>query len=246
MWYSTTIAIISAILFLLYLCYLHTYPLSYLLFIGMGLVFISSLWVKYIANKYLNKRTTHYMTGEELAHYILNKEGLSHIKIIRAKNFLGEYYDPTRQVIAISDTNLNSNSISSYAIITHEIGHALQHKNGYFPIKIRSLFISLANMIQLFSMGILLVSLFGGRGIYLDFLIASVGISVIIQIFTLPLEINASIRAYNILLKNNLISKDESKHIKKVLKAAAYTYMASLLSSILNLIRLIAIRENNE
>ena len=89
------------------------------------------------------------------------------------------------------------------------------------------------------------MSLFAGRGIYLDFLIASVGVSVLIQLFTLPVEINASIRAYNILLNNNLISKDESRAVKKVLKAAAYTYIASLLSSILNLIRLLIIRENN-
>lgn len=245
MWYSTTITILSAILFLIYLCYIYTFPLSYLLLIGIALIIISSLWVKYVANKYLNKSTTYSMTGGELAHYILNKEGLGHIRIIRAKNFLGEYYDPTNQVIAISDTALNSNSISSYAIITHEIGHALQHKNGYFPIKIRSLFIFLANIIQFFSIGLLAMSLFVGRGIYLDFLIASVGVSVLIQLFTLPVEINASIRAYNILLNNNLISKDESRAVKKVLKAAAYTYIASLLSSILNLIRLLIIRENN-
>jgi len=203
--------------------------------------------------KYSQVRSSRGITAHEAARQILDANGLSYIKIEHISGKLTDHYDPKAEVIRLSDSVDGNQSVAAIGIAAHECGHAIQHAEGYAPIKLRSALVPVTNIGSRLSMifiiiGLVLVSAqrtAEAAGMYnFGMMIAVIGIllfslSTIFQLVTLPVEFNASSRALKMLGSSGMLGNDEVKGARKVLTAAALTYVAALASSILQLLRLI-------
>jgi Zn-dependent membrane protease YugP len=192
-------------------------------------------------NKYRTVANRHGYTGAEIARRILDMNGLSRVKIERVSGNLTDHYDPKTNIVRLSDSTYSSTSVAAIGVAAHEVGHAVQHAEGYAPIKVRN---SIVPIVQIASytawplaiMGVLLsFSRLANLGIILF------GLVVLFQLVTLPVEFNASNRALKTLESNALLGTDELAASKKVLSAAAMTYVASAVVAIANLLRLLSI-----
>ena len=211
-------------------------PITVLLvLIGFILVIFAQLKINTAYSKYRKVKNSTGYTGKDIARKILDANGLSQIQIYETSGNLTDHYDPSKKLINLSTDIYNGNSIASAAVAAHECGHAIQDKDGYLFFKIRSALVPVVNFISYLGYFGLIVSLTG----YLKLSILILLATVLFQLVTLPVELNASKRAHKQLEELNLVYEDEEKGITKVLGAAAMTYVASLLSSILNLLRLI-------
>ena len=221
---------------------------NFLILIIFAIPLIAQLSVSLNYNKYLTYESKSSLTGFEVARKILDSNGLNNIHIVETPGTLSDHYDPSRKVLRLSHNVFHGTSISSMSIAAHECGHAIQDKDGYVFFKIRSALVPVVNFISYLGYFGLLVSLIGGLTGYLKLSIVILLATVIFQLVTLPVEIDASKRAHNQLEDLTLVYEDEEKGITKVLSAAAMTYIAGLLSSILNLLRLILMlnRRNND
>ena len=181
------------------------------------------------------------MTGAQVARRILDRNGLTDIPVEHVSGNLSDHYDPTRRVLRLSDSTYNSPSVAAIGVAAHECGHAIQHKVGYGPLKLRTMIVPAANVGSRLGMPIILLGLFfGGGGSFLVNLgIWVFSLAVLFQIVTLPVEFNASDRALVMLEDYGILGQDEKRKAKSVLSAAAMTYVAAAASSILQLLRLI-------
>lgn len=179
------------------------------------------------------------ITGQEVARKILDKNGLNDIYVVEVTGSLTDHYDPSRKVVKLSSDVYHSSSVSSLAIAAHECGHAIQDKEGYFYMRLRSLIYPIVRIGTSLSYFIIMIGLISQalNVIYLGILL--VGLGLVFQLVTLPVEFDASKRAKKELEKYNLVSEIESYDVKSVLNAAAMTYVAGVLSSALEIVRLI-------
>ena len=222
---------------------------------GLMILFILSVVLSMLASGKVNSNYNKYsrvysktgISGAQAARKILDANGLYHVQIQMTYGKLSDHYDPRTQIIRLSQDVYNSNSIASIAVAAHECGHAIQHQEGYFPIRLRALSVPIANIGSLFYWPLILIGLLLG---YME--LAQVGVLlfsfvVAFQLITLPVEFNASKRALNILSATGTLTADELTGAKKVLNSAALTYVAALFSSILQLLRLLLLtqRRNN-
>jgi Zn-dependent membrane protease YugP len=200
--------------------------------------------VKSTFSKYAKKMSEKNITGTQAAAYLLKVNGITDVKLGRIKGDLTDHYDPTDKTLRLSDSTYNSTSIAAIGVAAHETGHAIQHAKKYFPLVFRRVLVPIANIGS--SAGPWLAIL----GIVMSFpLLTDIGIllfagAVLFYLVTLPVEFNASNRALKILKQNNVLSSDELKGVKKVLSAAAMTYVASALVAMANFLRLILISRN--
>ena len=192
--------------------------------------------------------TKRRITGQQTARMILDKNGMGHVPIEIIQGQLTDNYDPTKDVMHLSDGICNGDSIASVAVAAHESGHAIQDGSKYGFLKFRVAMVPVVNIVSgaswpLIIIGICLVwagSAFGS--ILFDIGILMFAVVVLFHTVTLPVEFNASNRAMKQLLELGIVDETEAKGVKKVLSAAAMTYVAALATSVLNLIRLLAIR----
>lgn len=200
--------------------------------------------VKSTFSKYAKKMSEKNITGTQAAAYLLKANGITDVKLGRIKGDLTDHYDPTDKTLRLSDSTYNSTSIAAIGVAAHETGHAIQHAKKYFPLVFRRVLVPIANIGS--SAGPWLAIL----GIVMSFpLLTDIGIllfagAVLFYLVTLPVEFNASNRALKILKQNNVLSSDELKGVKKVLSAAAMTYVASALVAMANFLRLVLISRN--
>jgi len=185
------------------------------------------------------------LTAEDCAAVIMHSAGIYDVRIERIRGSLTDHYSPKEKVLRLSESVYGSTSIAALGVAAHECGHAIQHKEGYFPLKLRSVSVPMANIGSKLSWPIILIGLILG---YMG--LARIGVFmftfvVLFQLITLPVEFDASRRALKILDQNKLLIGGELKGASKVLKAAALTYVASLLSSVLQLLRLILLTQGN-
>lgn len=186
------------------------------------------------------------LSAEDVAALILHKAGIYDVRIERIRGSLTDHYSPNEKVLRLSDTVYGSTSVAAIGVAAHECGHAIQHHQGYFPLKLRAASVPIANIGSKLSWPIILIGLiFGWTGI------AQIGVYlftfvVFFQLITLPVEFNASSRALHVLEERKLLIGGELKGASKVLKAAALTYVAALFSSILQLLRLILLTRRND
>ncbi len=202
---------------------------------------IAQLMVKSAFAKYSRVNNSRGLTGYDAARAILDGNGLSHVKIEHISGSLTDHYDPKTNVIRLSDTVYDSSSVAAVGVAAHEAGHAVQHATGYFPVKIRSAIIPITQIGSNLSMPIVILGII----LSMDFLITA-GILlfcgvVFFQAVTLPVEFNASGRAIRTLRESRFLDEDELRDAKKVLTAAAMTYVAAMVSALLSLVRLLAI-----
>lgn len=186
------------------------------------------------------------LPAQDVAAIILHGAGIYDVRIERIRGSLTDHYSPKEKVLRLSDSVYNSTSVAAIGVAAHECGHAIQHHVGYFPLKLRSASVPIANIGSKLSWPIVFLGLIlGYTGL------AQVGVFlftfvVFFQLVTLPVEFNASSRALKVLEAKKILIGGELKGASKVLKAAALTYVASMFSTILQLLRLILLTRRND
>lgn len=209
---------------------------SSLIWIGLILTITSQIIVSSSYSRYKKKLNNKDLTGYDVARKILDKNKLNDIIILETKGNLTDHYDPARKTIKLSTDIYHGSSIASLAVAAHECGHAIQDKDGYKPMRIRSKIIPTVNICT--RIGYLAIII----GAIFSYKLIEIGIILLLallafQIITLPVEFNASKRALNELKTNRFLDKDETKDAKNMLLAAAFTYVASMLSTLLEILR---------
>ena len=217
-----------------------------LIILIISLPLISQLYITVTYKKTSNIEFRSDTTGYDVARNILDKNGLNNILVVETNGTLTDHYDPTRKVIKLSKDTYHGNSVASASVAAHEVGHAIQDKEGYTFLKIRHAIFPVVSFLDRISY---IVIFLGFLLEYMDlvyFGIFAVGAGVLFQIITLPVEINASKRAIKELKSLNLTTDRTENLSKNMLTAAALTYVASTLAEILQLIRLIGIIKDND
>jgi len=212
-----------------------------------GLLF--ALWAQYMIKstfaKYSNIRSSRNITGAEAAKEIARRKitGIN-IPVEHISGNLTDHYDPRQKVLRLSDSVYGSTSIAAIGVAAHEVGHAIQHNEGYLPLILRNSIVPVVNLSSTMAFPIFFIGLLIKSGTMLDVGIILFSAALVFHLITLPVEINASTRAVSILRNTGMLSEQELSGVKKVLTAAALTYVASLAMSILQLLRLVLIRNS--
>ncbi len=204
------------------------------------IITLSAQWfVNHNYKKFLKINNSKGLKGVDVARKILDMNGLNNVPVVEVNGFLSDHYDPGKKVVRLSGDIYNRETISSVAVAAHECGHAIQDKDGYFFMKIRSVIAPFASISSYAGyIAILIGCIFG----LLDLVLLGIALELVILLFqlvTLPVEFNASHRALKILNDDHLIDEVEVKGCRKVLKAAALTYVAGVASTVLEILRLV-------
>lgn len=181
------------------------------------------------------------LTGAEAAKRVLEQNGVFDVKIERVHGKLTDHYDPKSNVIRLSDTVYSANTVAAVGVAAHEAGHAVQYAQNYGLVKIRMAIIPICNLGSQLALPLIVIGLLLNFPIFLNVGIIFFSLAVLFQLLTLPVEFNASSRALKAINEGNLLFDDQYKGAKKVLTAAALTYVAALLVSLAQLLRFIAI-----
>ena len=210
---------------------------------------VLSLWASSRVNstyaKYSKERSLSGMTGAQAAQRILSMAGIYDVTIQHVAGNLTDHYDPRNKTLNLSDAVYGNASVAAVGVAAHECGHAIQHDRGYAPLKIRSALVPAANIGAQISWPLILLGLLlGGSPFLIEIGILMFSLAVAFQLITLPVEFNASQRAMNMLEETGVLYADELPKTRKVLNAAALTYVAAAASSILQLLRLVLLFGN--
>lgn len=217
-------------------------PTYFLVLIGVAACMLASAKVNSTYAKYDRVRNHAGITGAVAAEQILRQAGIYDVRIERVSGKLSDHYDPAKKVVRLSDSTYGSTSVAALGVAAHECGHVMQHANNYVPLTIRGALVPVANFGSGIAWPLIIVGIFiqGSMSSFLINLgIALFSAAVLFQIVTLPVEFNASSRALKVLGNSGLLYEDEVRQARKVLMAAALTYVASAASAILQLLRLI-------
>ncbi|MCI8401730.1 MAG: zinc metallopeptidase [Lachnospiraceae bacterium] len=213
-------------------------PYYILILIGMVISMIASARVNGTFRKYDEVRSRSGMTGAEAARRLLQAQGIYDVSIQRVSGNLTDHYDPRNKVLRLSDSTYGSSSVAAVGVAAHECGHAIQHEENYMPLTLRSALVPVANFGSRFSMLLIIAGLFLGQVLVEAGILLFCAV-VLFQVVTLPVEFNASSRALRLLKDNGILYEEEVGMTRKVLGAAALTYVASVLLSVMQLLRLI-------
>lgn len=186
------------------------------------------------------------ITAEAAAAQILRSAGITDVRIERIRGSLTDHYSPRERVLRLSDSVYGSTSVAAIGVAAHECGHAIQHQVGYFPLKLRSLSVPVANIGSMIYWPVILLGLILGYMELAQIGVLLFGLVVAFQLITLPVEINASGRALRVLSDSGILAGDEMQGAEKVLRAAAMTYVAALFSSVLQLLRLMLLTRRDD
>ena len=217
-------------------------PTYMLVIIGVIICLLASSRKTSTFNKYSRVRNHSGMTGREAAEQVLRGAGIYDVRVEHISGDLTDHYDPRTKVLRLSDATYNSTSVAAVGVAAHECGHAIQHATGYAPLKIRGALVPVANFGSTIAWPLILIGLlFSSQSsmLFLNLGIIAFSLAVLFQIVTLPVEFNASSRAIRILGSSGMLYEDEVDATKKVLSAAALTYVAGAASAILQLLRII-------
>lgn len=206
---------------------------------------VLSLWasagVKSAFSRFSAVKTARGITGQAAAEQILRRAGINDVTVARVSGDLTDHYDPSKKVLRLSDSVFNATSVAAVSVAAHECGHAIQHHSGYIPLSLRTAIVPVANFGSAISWPLIIAGLFlGGAGnIFTKIGIILFAAVVAFHLITLPVEFNASFRAVRILSETGMLIGDENEGAKKVLKAAALTYVAGAATMILQLLRIL-------
>ncbi|MGL5978083.1 MAG: zinc metallopeptidase [Erysipelotrichaceae bacterium] len=198
--------------------------------------------------KYRRVKTHRGYTGQQVARAILDRNGLQHVPVEMSNGGqLSDHYDPTRKVVRLSPSVFQDNTIASVAIAAHEVGHAIQHKVHYPALALRNKLLPVANISSQLGWVVLFIGFFMGSNSLVYVGIGALLVIAAFQLVTLPIELNASSRALKILVNDGYLDEEEKPMAKSMLSAAAFTYIAALLSTLLNILRIFLMtRRNND
>lgn len=228
---------------------LHLDPISILIsLIGLPLVFLPQWWVKSTYTKFAQERNQRNISGYQVAKDMLSRNQIFNVAVEETPGELSDHYSPSEHVVRLSPDVYHGTSISSVAIAAHEVGHAIQHAQGYVPVVLRGQMFPLVNIGSqlgpLLFFGAIMLKIGMGVGGTLPFYLGILGVvffgaSVAFHLVTLPVELDASARALKQMESNAYLAQDEMPKAKKVLTSAAFTYVAAALYALLELIGMI-------
>ncbi len=209
------------------------------------LLLIIPLWAQFklkrTYGKYSKIRSTSGHTGAQVARIILDANGLQDVKVVESRGMLSDHYNPLTKIVALSSHNYNEASVAGTAVAAHEVGHAIQDAEDYSFLRLRHRLVPIVNISSNMSWVFIMIGFFSAWSGALLIGIILLAAGVVFQLVTLPVEFNASSRAMDQLLSHNIIRNEEERHAKKVLSAAAMTYVAATAVAVLELGRLILI-----
>lgn len=221
----------------------YYYDWTYILvIIGAVISLAASARVNRVFAQYSTVRSHSGMTGREAAEQILHRNGIYDVQVIHIPGNLTDHYNPGKKTLGLSDTVYNSTSVAAIGVAAHECGHAVQHATGYAPLSIRGALMPVANFGSMAAWPLIFIGLFlNGQtaALFINLGILFFSAAVLFQLVTLPVEFNASGRAVKVLENSGMLYPDEVGSVKKVLGAAALTYVASAAAMILQLLRLL-------
>lgn len=230
-------------------------PTVILLIPAMLFAMLADFMVRSSFKKYSRIRNSRNITGAEAARRILDRSGLRNVSIRPVKGQLTDNYDPRTKVLSLSEGVYSYPSISAVSVACHEVGHAIQHAEGYFPLKFRNAFVPVVNIAAKLTYPLILMGIFlllmgdaaTARAGDTLFHIGAAAFAVIVlfHLITLPVEFNASRRAVTNMRDHGVLAEEDMRGAKKVLRAAAMTYVAALAVAVGNLLRLLMIRGRN-
>ncbi len=216
-------------------------PTIILVLIGAAISGIASMNVNRTYNKFSKMRNYRGLTSNQVAEHILHAAGIYDVKIEHIHGNLTDHYSPTEKVLRLSDATYGQTSVAALGVAAHECGHAIQHQEEYGPLKLRSMSVPLANVGSWISWPVIIIGLLIGYTPLAQLGVLLFSFVVLFQLITLPVEFDASARALKILDQDRILEGEEHEGAKKVLKAAALTYVAALFATILQLLRLVLI-----
>lgn len=231
------------------------YPMYYrfdstyiLVLIGVIICLVASAKMNATFNKYSKVRSNSGLTGREAAERVLRSAGIYDVRVEHVSGNLTDHYDPRNKVLRLSDATYNSTSVAAIGVAAHECGHAVQHAKGYAPLQIRGALVPVANFGSSIAWPLIIMGLILGgttSSLFLNLGILAFSLAVLFQIITLPVEFNASRRAVRVLADTGMLYGEEIQATKKVLSAAALTYVAGAASAILQLLRIVLLTRNS-
>ena len=214
----------------------------------LGIVFAPGIWVQRVLSKYSQPADRYSGNGAQLARFLLDKYGMDSVKVEETKE--GDHYDPNAKAVRLTADKFSGKSLTAITVAAHEVGHALQDHEGYKPLRYRSNLVRATQKFEKIGAAVLMISPFigaitraPGLGIIM-FLggMMTLGTSTLVHLVTLPTEVDASFnRALPMLEENNILKKADKRHARRLLKAAAFTYVSASLMSLLNIARWFAI-----
>ena len=219
-------------------------PTYMLVLIGVVICLAASAKMRSTFSRYSRIRNHSGMTGREAAEQVLHRAGIYDVRVEHVSGNLTDHYDPRSKVLRLSDATYGPASVAAVGVAAHECGHAIQHATGYAPLAFRSALVPVANFGSTIAWPLILIGLlFNSQSsvLFLNLGILAFSLAVLFQIVTLPVEFNASSRAIRMLSGNGMLYEDEVQATRKVLTAAALTYVAGAASAILQLLRIILI-----
>ena len=206
----------------------------------------AALWVRSSYAKYSKRPSSSGMSGAQVARAILDRNNLSNVRVEPVAGQLTDHYDPRSKVVRLSEGNFRSSSIAAVSVAAHECGHALQDASGYLPMKLRAgLFPVVVFSSQLW-LPVFITGVFVGAPLFIQLAAILFAGVLLFHVVTLPVEINASTRAYGILTRYGMLSRTEADGTRRVLTAAAFTYIAAALTAFLTLLYLLFLSQSNE
>lgn len=212
--------------------------------LGAAISGVVSLWLRSTYGKYSQKMSNSGLTGAQTARMILDRNGLTNVRVEPIAGKLTDHYDPRSKVVRLSEDNFSKPSIAGVSVAAHEVGHAIQDHSGYVPMKLRSGLVPIVNIggqlwTPLFIMGIVMGASAGLGQIFIQLAVVAFAGVLLFHVVTLPVEINASTRAYGLLTRYGILSTTEASGTRRVLTAAAFTYIAAAVTSLLTLLYLV-------
>ncbi len=222
-------------------------PTYFLVIIGVIICLAASAKMRSTFSRYSRVRNHSGMTGRDAAEQILHRAGIYDVHVERVSGNLTDHYDPRTKVLRLSDATYGQSSVAAVGVAAHECGHAIQHETGYAPLTIRGALVPIANFGSTIAWPLIIIGLFfssSSSSMFLNLGILAFSLAVLFQLVTLPVEFNASRRAIRILEGSGMLYPDEVGATRKVLSAAALTYVAAAASAVLQLLRIILLANN--
>ncbi len=205
---------------------------------------LAQVHVKGTFNKYRSVGNSRGMTGADTARHILQANGIHDVQVARVAGELTDHYDPRKKVLRLSESTYSSTSVAAVGVAAHETGHAIQHDVGYGPLALRSTLVPVANIGSTAGPYVAIIGLFLGYPVIINIGLLLYAAAILFYLVTLPVEFNASKRAVECLDSQNILQKQELHSAKRVLNAAAMTYVASALVAVASFLRLLLLAGN--
>ena len=214
--------------------------------VGFAISGAAALWVRSSYKKYSKQMSASGLTGAQTARMILDRNNLTNVQVEPVAGKLTDHYDPRSKTVRLSEGNFAQNSIAAVSVAAHEVGHAIQDASGYLPMKLRAGIFPVVAFSSQIWLPLFIMGIFIGAPLFIQLAAILFAAVLVFHVVTLPVEINASTRAYGLLTRYGLLSSREAEGTKRVLTAAAFTYIAAALTAFLTLLYLLFLSQSSE